>query len=86
MASDEHLSLLLQGSIVWNEWRRSNPDIRPDFSGADLSRMDLHESDLEVRPYEVRLAELRPVEVRVVEPRRDEPERGDIPANNFREC
>jgi hypothetical protein len=36
MANEEHLAILRQGVDVWNEWRRLSPDIRPDFSGANL--------------------------------------------------
>jgi hypothetical protein len=36
MANDEHVALLKQGVAAWNAWRRDNPDVRPDFSGADL--------------------------------------------------
>lgn len=51
MANEEHLSLLRQGSAIWNEWRRRNPDIGADLSGAnllgaDLSGADLHEANL----------------------------------------
>jgi hypothetical protein len=40
MANDEHVALL-QGVAAWNAWRRDNPDIRPDFSGADLRQVNL---------------------------------------------
>src|SRR6516165_4680493 len=41
MANDEHVALLKQGAAAWNAWRRDNPNIRPDFSGADLRQVDL---------------------------------------------
>jgi hypothetical protein len=45
MADQSHLKTLKQSEhgafLVWNEWRRQNPSIRPDLSGADLTRMDL---------------------------------------------
>jgi uncharacterized protein YjbI with pentapeptide repeats len=41
MANEEHLSVLLQGSLHWNEWRHANPEIKPD-----LRKADLHEADL----------------------------------------
>jgi uncharacterized protein YjbI with pentapeptide repeats len=41
MANDEHVALLKQGVAAWNAWRRDNPDIRPDFSGADLRQVNL---------------------------------------------
>ena len=36
MANDEHVAILKQGVDDWNAWRRENPDIRPDLSGANL--------------------------------------------------
>jgi hypothetical protein len=46
MANEEHVGLLRQGIDVWNAWRRENPDIRPDLTGADLSGMDLSGASL----------------------------------------
>ncbi|MBE8991078.1 pentapeptide repeat-containing protein [Nostoc sp. LEGE 12450] len=51
MANEEHLAILRQGVEVWNEWRKNNPEIKPDlcsinFSGADLSEADFSLSDL----------------------------------------
>ncbi|MFC1493332.1 pentapeptide repeat-containing protein [candidate division KSB1 bacterium] len=40
MANSEHLEILLKGKDVWNEWRKSNPDIIPDLTEADLSNRD----------------------------------------------
>ncbi len=37
MASTEHLSVLEQGFVFWNDWRRKNADIRPDLSYANLN-------------------------------------------------
>jgi Pentapeptide repeats (8 copies) len=37
MANDEQVALLKQGAAAWNAWCGENPDIHPDFSGADLS-------------------------------------------------
>jgi hypothetical protein len=36
MANDEHIALLKKGPDAWNAWRRENPDICPDLSGANL--------------------------------------------------
>jgi uncharacterized protein YjbI with pentapeptide repeats len=41
MANLEHEAILRQGVEAWNQWRKDNPDIRPnlhmaDFTGADL--------------------------------------------------
>ncbi len=51
MANEEHVAILKQGVGVWNNWRKENPDIRPDFNrsdlhGADLSRINLNKADL----------------------------------------
>jgi uncharacterized protein YjbI with pentapeptide repeats len=50
MANPEHLSILKQGTEVWNKWRRGN-DIRPDLTrailrGATLSVANLSGADL----------------------------------------
>jgi hypothetical protein len=45
MANDEHVALLKQGVAAWNVWRRDNPGIRPDFSGADLRGVNLTPAD-----------------------------------------
>jgi hypothetical protein len=37
MANDEHVIKLIYQSPQWNDWRRENPDVTPDLSGADLS-------------------------------------------------
>ena len=51
MANQQHVDLLNQGVVVWNRWRRANPDVEPnlyqvDFSNAELNRIDLSRSDL----------------------------------------
>jgi uncharacterized protein YjbI with pentapeptide repeats len=46
MANEEHIGTLRRGVTVWNDWRRSNPDIRPDLSEADLSWADLTRANL----------------------------------------
>jgi hypothetical protein len=43
MASQTHLDILKQGVSPWNTWRKSNPTIVPDLSGADLSGRNLTE-------------------------------------------
>ena len=48
MANDEHVALLRQGVAAWNAWnawRRDNPDVRPDFTGADLRGVNLATAD-----------------------------------------
>jgi TIR domain/Pentapeptide repeats (8 copies) len=51
MANEEHLARLKQGVAAWNQWRKENPDIRPDFfeahfTGADLFQTILLKADL----------------------------------------
>ena len=46
MANDEHVAILKKGVAAWNEWRRENPDIRPNLSGANLRRAHLYGADL----------------------------------------
>jgi len=41
MANPQHLAKLHEGVEVWNQWRRENPDVRPQLRAADLSRVDL---------------------------------------------
>ncbi|MBB3189228.1 pentapeptide repeat-containing protein [Halomonas cerina] len=40
MANPEHLAILAQGVEAWNEWRKANPGIKPDLSGAELCGID----------------------------------------------
>lgn len=44
MANPEHLSILKKGTTPWNEWRRRNPGVQPDLSGADLEAAYLSET------------------------------------------
>ncbi len=46
MADKEHLRIINQGVDAWNEWRRKNPQVRPDFSKADLGNNNLIGADL----------------------------------------
>ena len=46
MANDEHLALLKQGVTAWNEWRKANPNIRPDLRWANFSEAALHGANL----------------------------------------
>ena len=41
MANQKHLDILKQSIEVWNRWRRKNPKITPDLSGANLVDADL---------------------------------------------
>jgi len=56
VANEQHLDIIKKGVTNWNEWRKNNPDIKPDLCKADLSKAnlrgaylgeaDLHEADL----------------------------------------
>jgi uncharacterized protein YjbI with pentapeptide repeats len=56
MAIAQHVKILRQGSPVWNDWRRRNPEVRPnlieatlsgfDFRGFNLKGTDLRSADL----------------------------------------
>jgi len=42
MASEEHLRILLDGSVAdWNVWRQKNDDVIPDLADAELYKADL---------------------------------------------
>ena len=43
MANEEHLKILKQGIVVWNQWRDENFDVLPDLRQANLSSMNLDE-------------------------------------------
>lgn len=46
MADKKHLSLIGQGVVVWNQWRKGNPIGRPDLRGANLSLANLSGANL----------------------------------------
>jgi hypothetical protein len=48
MANEEHLRIIKRGVKAWNQWRKENPDIQPDLSGADLSEAYLSGAYLSV--------------------------------------
>jgi hypothetical protein len=54
MANDEHLALLRQGTVIWNEWRRSSPLATPDLKGANLSDAERSGSSLHQKANGVR--------------------------------
>lgn len=41
MADEEHLAIMRQGLEAWDVWRKENPRVRPNLTGADLSGADL---------------------------------------------
>jgi uncharacterized protein YjbI with pentapeptide repeats len=46
MANEEHLARLKQGVEAWNIWRKNNPKVRPNLSGANLYEANLPRADL----------------------------------------
>lgn len=46
MANPEHLEILKQGVIVWNDWREKNRKIDPDLSGEHLAGISLIHGNL----------------------------------------
>ena len=46
MANEEHLKILKQGVVAWNQWIEKNPEIKPDLREADLRDADLSEAAL----------------------------------------
>ncbi|MGQ4647640.1 pentapeptide repeat-containing protein [Lyngbya aestuarii] len=55
MPNQQHVICLRQGSIFWNQWRESNPQIKPDLkkgifrgslSGVNLNQANLSEADI----------------------------------------
>lgn len=45
MANRNHLEILRQGVAVWNDWRKSNPKVKPDLSDLDLSGINFSGAD-----------------------------------------
>src|SRR5689334_419928 len=46
MANQEHLDILRQGAVVWNQWREEHPDIQPDLSDAYFGGTNLYDLNL----------------------------------------
>jgi uncharacterized protein YjbI with pentapeptide repeats len=46
VANLEHLAKLQEGVEPWNQWRKQNPEVKPDLWGAPLSGADLREVKL----------------------------------------
>jgi len=42
----KHLEILRQKVEGWNDWRRENPEVEPDLSGANLEGADLYGANL----------------------------------------
>jgi hypothetical protein len=47
MANDDHIAQLKKGVDAWNTWRKENPGISPDLSGANLMRANLNQMNLQ---------------------------------------
>jgi uncharacterized protein YjbI with pentapeptide repeats len=45
MADEEHLGRLKQGVAAWNQWRKANPNIKPNLTRANLLEATLAEVD-----------------------------------------
>ena len=41
MANQKHLTKLGEGVEAWNQWRKENPDIKPDLKSVDLEKSNL---------------------------------------------
>jgi hypothetical protein len=46
VANEEHLKILRQGVAAWNDWRKKNPELRPDLGGARFTDENLRGADL----------------------------------------
>src|SRR5260221_682879 len=46
VANRQHLSTLKQGVAAWNQWRKENPDVRPELHEAALAGMNLSQANL----------------------------------------
>ena len=45
MTDKNYVGTLKMGAVAWNQWRDSNPNIRPDLSRAGLSGANLYRAD-----------------------------------------
>lgn len=46
LANEQHRAKLREGVEVWNQWRRDNPELKPDLYQANLSGANLSGADL----------------------------------------
>jgi hypothetical protein len=78
MANQQQVDLLKQGSNLWNEWRRSHPDIKVNLRRAHLSKTNLGHADLreanlkgaDLSGADLRRADLRKADLREINLRR----------------
>lgn len=47
MANLEHVAKLKEGFETWNQWRKENPDVKPNLRGAVLADANLERANLE---------------------------------------
>ena len=57
MSNYNHVQTLKQGVLVWNQWRRQDPDVKPNLSEANLNQTNLVKVNL--RQADLRKADLR---------------------------
>lgn len=62
MADPKHLALLNRGKIVWNSWRKKNPDILPYLNSANLANADLR--GLNLRQAQLNHSDLQSADLR----------------------
>jgi uncharacterized protein YjbI with pentapeptide repeats len=70
-----HLAILSNGVASWNDWRKDNPDIRPDLNGVDLRNTPLRHINLrgakmikaDLRRTDLRDSDLRGANLRYAE-------------------
>ena len=46
LMNQDHVRKLLEGVENFNEWRKLNPDVRPDLSNAKFANAQLYGADL----------------------------------------
>jgi uncharacterized protein YjbI with pentapeptide repeats len=46
MSDQDYMEILNRGPEAWNEWRRANPGVKPEFANEDLSELKLSGADL----------------------------------------
>jgi Pentapeptide repeats (8 copies) len=46
MANRQQLSILKQGTLSWNDWRKKNPDVRPDLYEASMAGANVRGANL----------------------------------------
>jgi hypothetical protein len=66
MANPEHLAKLKEGVEAWNQWRWSNPSVKPDLIRAKLSGAGLSGANLAIRILMKSLSEKRLLQATVI--------------------